>query len=261
VNFVPSFGRLSVSSDYQTDIPGPTRLTVLLGLPSLMHRRGLLAAIAASTSVAVAGCTGGEDGSYEYDAEPARIPSEAASAAGYEGEEPESFTIEQEFEVAGANAKVSATTWVAGYENQDNGSALFVASTPNASVGGQSVNPLVRADDAELIRRLLEQANERGIGGDGTEVQADDIESRGSETRTVLDQEVEVSILETTIDAEVDAGDGQSGSVEDVPVFLYVATVQHEGDVIALIGVHPTAVDARDSVISLMEQVEHPTSA
>ncbi|MFO8115878.1 MAG: DUF6517 family protein [Halorubrum sp.] len=226
-----------------------------------MHRRGLLAAIAASTSVAVAGCTGGDDGSYEYDADPARIPSEAASEAGYEGEEPESFTIEQEFDVAGANAKVSATTWVAGYENAENGSALFVASTPNASVGGQSVNPLVRADDVELIRRLLEQVNERGMGGEGGDVEAEDIEPRGSETRTVLGQEVEVSILETTIDAEAGAGDDQNGSVEDVPVFLYLATVQHEDDVIALIGIHPTAVDARDSVLSLMEQVEHPTSA
>ena len=222
-----------------------------------MHRRGLLAAIAASTSVAVAGCAGGEDGSYEYDAAPARVSSEAASDAGYEGEEPESFTIEQEFDVAGVNAQVSATTWVAGYENQENGSALFVASTPDAAVGGQSVNPLVRADDAELIRRLLEQAGERGIGGEGTDVEAEDIESRGSETRTVLGQETEVSVLETTMNAAVEAGNNQSGSTEDVPVFLYVATVQHDGDVVALVGVHPTAIDARDAVLSLMEQVEH----
>lgn len=224
-----------------------------------MHRRGLLAAIAASTSVAVAGCAGEENGSYEYDASPARIPSDAASESGYEGEEPESFTLEQEFDVAGVNAQVSATTWVAGYENRDNGSALFVASTPDASVGGQSVNPLVRANDAELIRRLLEQVDQRGIGGEGTEVQAEDIESRGSETRTILGREVEVSILETTIDAEVDAGDNQS-TVEDVPVLLYVATVQHEEDVIALVGVHPIAVDAGDSVLSLMEHAEHSSS-
>jgi hypothetical protein len=224
-----------------------------------MHRRGLLAAIAASTSVAVAGCAGvgGENGSYEFDANPASIPSSAASDAGYQGEDPESYTIEQEFEVAGVNARLSATTWVAGYENSENGSALFVASTPNASVGGQSVNPLVRADETELIRRLLEQVDQRGIGGQGTDIETSNIEPRGSETRTILGEEVEVSKLETTVDAEVNTGDGQSGSVEDVPVFLYVATVQHGEDVVALVGVHPTAVDASDSVLSLMEQVEH----
>lgn len=222
-----------------------------------MHRRGLLAAIAASTSVAVAGCTGGEDGSYEFDAEPARIPSDVAAEAGYEGEEPESFTLEQEFDVAGVNAQVSATTWASGYENPDNGSALFVASTPDASVGGQSVNPLVRASDAELIRRLLEQVEQQGVGGEGTDIQAEDIETRGSETRTILGEEVDVSILETTVDAEVNAGDNQSGEVEDVPVLLYVGTVQHREDVIALVGVHPIAVDAGDALLSLMEDVEH----
>ncbi|EMA62446.1 DUF6517 family protein [Halorubrum lipolyticum] len=222
-----------------------------------MHRRGLLAAIAASTSVAVAGCAGGENGSYEFDAEPASIPASAVSEAGYEGEEPESFPIEEEFEIAGVNAQVSVTTWAAGYENSENGSALFVASTPNPSIGGQSVNPLVRADDTDLIRRLLDQVDQRGLGGEDTEIETSDIEERGSETRTILGEEVEISILETTIDAEVDAGDGQSGSVEDVPVFLYIGTVQHRDDVIVLIGVHPTAVEARESLLSLMEQVEH----
>lgn len=224
-----------------------------------MHRRGLLAAIAASTSVAVAGCAGagGENGSYEFDAEPAKVPDEVASEAGYEGEEPESFPIEQEFDVAGVNAQVSATTWTAGYRNSDNGSALFVASTPDASVGGQSVNPLVRADNTELIRRLLEQVDQRGIGGEGTDIEASSIEDRGSVTRTVLGTEVEIAKLETTVDAEVNAGDGQSDEVEDVPVFLYVGTVQHRDDVIALVGVHPTAVDASESILSLMEQVEH----
>jgi hypothetical protein len=222
-----------------------------------MHRRGLLAAIAASSTVAIAGCAGVENGSYEFDASPARIPEAVASEAGYQGEAPESFEIEQEFDVAGVNAQVSATTWIAGYENQENGSALFLASTPNASVGDQSVNPLVRADETELIQRLLEQINQRGIGGEGTQIQADEIESRGAETRTILGAETEVSILETTIDAEVDAGEGQSGNVEDVPVLLYVATVQHGEDVIALVGVHPTAVDAGDAILSLMEQAEH----
>lgn len=40
-------------------------------------------------------------------------------------------------------------------------------------------------------------------------------------------------------------------------MYLYVGTVQHGEDVIALVGVHPTAVDASESLLSLMEQVEH----
>lgn len=220
-----------------------------------MKRRGLLAAVAASTSLAIAGCAG-ENGSYEFDADPAQIP-ESAYAEAYSGEEPESFTIEQQFNAAGVNADVSATTWIARYTNQTVGSALFVASTPNASVGGQSVNPLVRADDAELVRRLLNQVDQQGIGGNGTDIQADDIEKRGEETRTILGKETSVSILETTVSAEISGEGGQSGSVEDVPVLLYIATVQHNEDVIALVGVHPVAVDQSDQLLSMMEAVEH----
>lgn len=224
-----------------------------------MRRRGLLAAIAASASVAVAGCT--SDGeSYEFDAEPAQIPSEAAAEAGYEGRDPQSYTLERELTVAGVTAQVSATTWATGYQNRENESALFVASTPNAEVGDQSVNPLVQADETALVRRLLEQANQRDVGGQETEVQIDDIESSGSETRTILDEEVEVSFLEATVDAEIDLNENQSTSLEDVPMFLYVATVEHDEDVVALVGVHPTAVDAREAVLSIMEEVEHPSS-
>lgn len=222
-----------------------------------MQRRELLAAVGASASLAVAGCSGVQDGSFEFDAKPASIPSAAASEAGYEGESPQSFTIDEQLEASGVNVEVSATTWIAGYENPDNGSAVFVASTPDGKVAGQSVNPLVRADEGDLIRRLVEQVNQRDIGGGGTEIKAEDIEDVGSETRTILGKEVEVSILETTIDAEVETGDGQSGQVEGVPVYLYVGTVQHDEDVIALVGVHPTQVDAAESVLSLMEQVEH----
>ena len=220
-----------------------------------MKRRGLLAAVAASTSVALAGCAG-EDGSYEFDAEPARVP-ESAYAEGYSGQDPESFTIEQEFNAAGVNAEVSATTWIARYTNQTVGSALFVASTPDASVAGQSVNPLVRADDAELIRRLLNQVDQQGIGGNGTDIQADDIEERGEETASILGGDETVSILETTVSADVSGADGQSGSVEDVPVLLYIATVQHNEDVIALVGVHPVPADQSEQLLSMMEAVEH----
>ena len=222
-----------------------------------MNRRGLLAAIAASTSVAVAGCAG-QDGSYEFDAEPARIPESAYADADYTGEEPESYTVDREFNVTGVNAQVTATTWVARYVNSETQSALFVASTPNASVAGQSVNPLVRVEGADLIRRLLNQINQQAGGSGGNaDIQTDDIEERGEETRTVLGEEATVSIFETTISAEVGGADTESGSVEDVPVLLYLATVQHDDDVIALVGVHPVQIDQADQLLSMMEAVEH----
>lgn len=226
-----------------------------------MKRRGLLAAFAASTSVAVAGCTG-ESQSFDLEASPAQVP-ESAYPDGYSGQEPQSFSIDREFDITGVNVEVSATTWLARYTNEEAGAALFVASTPNETVAGQSVNPLVRADNADLIRQLLNQVDQEGIGGNGTEIQTDDIETRGEETQTILGEEdATVSILETTVSAELSGPDGQSGSVEDVPALLYVVTVQHDGDVVALIGVHPTEIgpaeiDQSEQLLSMMGAVEH----
>ncbi|TKX74591.1 hypothetical protein EXE46_08630 [Halorubrum sp. GN11_10-6_MGM] len=221
-----------------------------------MNRRGLLAAIAASTSVAVAGCAG-QDGSYEFDADPARVSESAYADSAYTGEEPESYTIDREFNVTGVNAEVTATTWVARYVNSETQSALFVASTPNASVAGQSVNPLVRVEGGALIRRLLNQINQQAAGSGGNaDIQADDLEARGEETRTILGEESTVSIFETTISADAGGGN-ESGSVEDIPVLLYLATVQHDDDVIALVGVHPVQIDQADQLLSMMEAVEH----
>ena len=227
-----------------------------------MKRRGLLAALAASTSVAIAGCAG-EDGSYEFDAEPARVPERAYADSEYTGEDPESFSIDREFNATGVNAQVSATSWVARYVNPTNQSALFVASTPNASVAGQSVNPLVRVEGAELIRRLLNQINQQDVGGGNADIETDDIESRGEETQTVLGEETTVSIFETTVSADVEGPDNSSGSVEDIPVLLYLATVPHQADgadsedVIALVGVHPVQIDQSEQLLSMMEAVEH----
>ncbi|WP_096393530.1 DUF6517 family protein [Halorubrum trapanicum] len=227
-----------------------------------MKRRGLLAAVAASASVAVAGCAG-QDGSYEFDAEPARVPESAYADSEYNGQEPESFSIDREFNVTGVNARVTATTWIARYVNPTTQSALFVASTPNASVAGQSVNPLVRVEGADLIRQLLNQVTQQGVGGGNADIQTDDIESRGEQTRTILGKETTVSKFETTVSADVEGSNGQSGSVEDIPVFLYLATVQHQAadadseDVIALVGLHPVQVDQSEQLLAMMEAVEH----
>ncbi|SMO83853.1 DUF6517 family protein [Halorubrum cibi] len=217
-----------------------------------MYRRRLLGAVAASGAVAAAGCLGGEDGTYEFDAEPARVPDAALSEAGYEGEGPQSFEIEQTFEVAGIEGRVSATSWVASYENPERASSLLVASTPNATVAGQSVNPLVRADGAELLRRLLEQGGSGGVDGGSV----GDLEEVGTETRTILESETTVTTFATEIRFE-DVGDAPVDTEGSVPALIHVATVEHGEDVLVLVGVHPRAIEEGETQGALMEAVEH----
>ncbi|MFC5277312.1 DUF6517 family protein [Halorubrum rubrum] len=216
-----------------------------------MYRRRLLGALAASGAIATTGCLGGEDGTFEFDAEPARVPDAALSEAGYEGEEPRAFEIEQTFEVAGIEREVSAASWVASYENPERAASLLVASTPNARVAGRSVNPLVGADDAELLRRLLE----RGDGGvDGEDV--GDLEEVGTETRSILGSETTVTTFATEVRFET-ADDAPIDAEGSVPALVHVATVEHEGDVLVLVGVHPRAVEEGETQGALMEAVEH----
>lgn len=239
-----------------------------------MYRRRLLRALTASGVVAAAGCLGGDDGSYEFDAKPARVTDTALSTAGYEGEEPASSEIERTLDVAGSERRVSVTTWVASYEKPARASSLVVASTPNATVADRSVNPLVRADDAELFRRLLgrgaddgddgnddgddggEDGNDDdGTGGVGGE-DVDDPEEVGTRTLTVLGTETTVTTFATEVEFDVprDAPVDAEGSV---PALVHVATVEDGEDVIALVGVHPEAVEEGETLASLMEAVEH----
>lgn len=222
-----------------------------------MYRRRFLATTAAlSVPLATAGCLGGEDGGYEFDAAPATIAAATLADAGYEHEEPEPFTVENEFEAAGVEVHVSATTWSAAYANPDREAALFAVSTPDATVAGQSVNPLVRGGDGELLRRILER-----VGDDTDDVDADEFERRGSETRRILGTETDVSTFEGRIDAgaagSVDSATDAGGESGDVPVLVHFATVEHDGDVVVLAGVHPRPVDERETILSLMEAVEH----
>mgnify|MGYP005851183245 CR=1 FL=1 len=216
-----------------------------------MYRRRLLGGLAACGAVGLAGCLGGEDG-YRFDAEPARVPAASLSAAGYEGDEPEEIGIDEEFDVPVIDGRVSLTTWVAGYENASRGASLFVASTPNATVAGQSVNPLVRADDVELLRRLLDRGDD-GVDGDDV----DELEERESRTVTILESETTVTTFEAQADLDLDADAPVEADEGSIPAFVHVATVEHRDDVILLVGTHPQAVDEGETLDSLMADVEH----
>ncbi len=202
-------------------------------------RTRIVAALA--VVVLLAGCTGG---AYSFESSPADVPEDALADAGYEDAEPEPFTINESIEVAGVSADVTATSWTATYPNPDRQSSLVVASTPDATVAGQSVNPVVRLSNEELLQRVLSQAEQAGGPN------ASDVEVVGSETRTVLGAETEVTTFATTTQVEG----------EDVPLRVHLATVAHEGDVVVLVGVHPAAVDEKATLLDLMESVDHQGS-
>ena len=193
--------------------------------------------VAVALVVVLAGCAGG---SYSYAAEPASIDGSVLSDAGYEHAEPEAIEIDEQFEIAGEGVEIELRSWIAGYERSAGDGLLLVVSTPDATVAGQSVNPLARLSGGDLITRALEASDE----GDG---EVRDVEEVAVEERTILGQETTVRSYEGVL--ETDEG--------DVPIAFHLATVEHDDDVIVLLGVHPQMFDERETQLGLMEAVQH----
>lgn len=199
---------------------------------------GIRLTIALVILVTLSGCLGS---SFTYVAEPATIESNDLSAAGYDDADPEAMAFEEEFTIAGQDIDVDVTTWAVTYERSLAEGQVSVISTPDASVLGQSVNPLARLSGAELLSRLLEETP----SGDDSDFS--EPEEVAVEERTILGQETTVRSYESIMDT--DAG--------EVPVMFHLATVQHGDDVILLLGVHPQEINEREPQLDLMESVTH----
>jgi len=194
------------------------------------------AVLAVALLVLAAGCTGS---GFAFDASPASVDGDALASAGYDGEPPEKTVVNETVAVGGVEADVTATTWTAGYTHEEQPSSLIVVSTPDAQVAGQSVNPLARLSNEELIERAVAQA-------DG-EAEVRNVSVEATANRTVLGTETEV----VTYSAVVENEQGE------LPVRLHVASVTHEDDVVLAVGLHPETVDERATLLELMGNIEH----
>lgn len=200
-----------------------------------MQHRAIAAVVAV---VLLAGCTGG---ALSFSASPATIDEAALEDANYTGQAPEQVTVNETVEVAGMSKQVTATTWTAGYSANETPATLVVASTPDAKVAGQSVNPITQLTGKELLERVAQEV------GNTDGVNFEDIEVVQRESRQILGTQTEVTTFATT--ASTDQG--------EVPIRIHLASVSHEGDVIVLVGVHPERVDERATLLELMEATQH----
>ena len=231
-----------------------------------MHRRRALALIGGVGLAGVAGCLG-EDGNFEFAASPAAIP--AATEAGYRAEGPTAMGINETVEVAGASRDINVETWSAVYNSPETQSSVFLFSTPDVSVGGVSANPLARLSGVDLIVRVLEE----GLGQAQGDAAIEEIEQEDELTLSVLGDDRNVPVFSAVLETGTGgrSGSQQSGAGFDaaqngqVPIRLYLLSFPHAAgeneDVLLSIGLHPQAVDAQASVVSLLESIEHPVEA
>ena len=217
-----------------------------------MNRRDALTSIGTLSVVALAGCTDivFEDG-VELEAQPAEVDPDVLDETSYEHAATESYRLEEEFEIGGESREVNATSWIAAYGlnvDMDSGHdawddqdiAGFAAiSTPNETLAGRDLNPVAHLNDEELIEEFSNEVNDGEIK---------DVEKAGEREVVLLGEETTLTVFDAVVDVEGDEHD----------VALYVADVNHEGDMVITVGFHHTALDEEDSIVTLVEGTAHP---
>ncbi|KAB1196885.1 MULTISPECIES: DUF6517 family protein [Haloferax] len=217
-------------------------------------------AVALAFVVVLAGCLGGTT---TIAAEPATIPASAYESHGYVHGNSTVVPFAYDVGAGPASQTVGVEVWVAGYSKttaDDDITALAVVSSPNRQVAGQSVNPIANLGNRELVGTGLELLSDAQALGSVPEVNglrevsARDVTILGEETELVTyEGTVVVEAGETTIDGESVAYEGGSAEVR-----IHVATVEHDDDVVVVIGVHEASVDETDAIASLASAIEHP---
>ena len=124
-------------------------------------------------------------------------------------------------------------------ELKEDGGAFGILTTPDFTIAGQTINPVEYFNDEELIEAIDDEVYSIAI---------EDVERSGTTEASVLGETADVGIFD--VDIEID-GEQFAGSA-------YLARVEHEGDMVVPVGTHIDEVDAKDELVALIENVEHP---
>jgi len=242
------------------------RVVAVVGLAVLFSLSGCVAALTGDT--------------IRFEADSAIIAEDTADELEYNRTQYNATTISRTVEVAGQEREIVLRTWQAVYtrteianetalnetianetaanesfqnesaareelaeEGAVSGSLVTVVSTPDAQVLGQSVSPLARLSNEQLIETFGSQA-----GG-----AAEDLAVVDRTNLTMLGTETELTIFE---------GSGRSGEGGNVESRFYVAKVPHEGDVVILVGIHPQGMtEERERIETAVGNIEHPVDS
>ncbi|MFB6269375.1 MAG: DUF6517 family protein [Halobacterium sp.] len=203
-------------------------------------------AVALAVLVATTGCLGILEGPVEFSASKATVQDSALDQTGYEEVAVNKSEVSREFSAAGQSKNVSVTNWVAMYERSvsvpalgEQRAAVFGAfASPEVEVLGQTFNPIDHYSEKELAELAQQQYSSLDIG-----------QSVGTRSVTVLNASTNVTKFEGT----ATLGGGQS-----VDVYVHVTKVEHDGDIIVAVAIHPQQLDGeQERIDTLLRNLEH----
>ena len=201
--------------------------------------------LAVIVSVLLAGCTGTLAA---FEASPASIPDAALEPLGYVHGNTTAVPLTYPVGFAGLSRDVTVTSHVSGYSKttaDGDVAVLAVLSTPNVDVAGRSVNPFAHLSNRDLTARTLAALDRaQGLSEYGEVGDLREVDVRGG---TLLGSPVDVVTYSGTVTVEGEATEAR----------FVVASVEHGGDVVTVVGVHAAEFDETDNLVALTERVEH----
>lgn len=210
-------------------------------------RRAAALGLVLALAVLSAGCLGVLTGSEPaiFTASEAGVSESALDGTGFEAEQTETRWDNRTVEVAGQEREVRVQSHVATYRNSvsvgDDGltfGVFAVVATPQASVAGQAMNPIGRMEPRDLVEQVAQGSN----GG------FSDVQREGTRTTTVLGTETDLVRFSAVAERQ-----GQ-----EVPVYIEVTRVRHEGDFVVAIGVYPQdSAEMESQVETLFDGLKH----
>jgi hypothetical protein len=232
-----------------------------------MRTRSLLVVL----FVLVAGCTGTLA---EVRSSPATVPASALVPVDYVHGNTTEVPITYPVGVGPVTRDVTVYVWVSGYsrtvENEEGGNdtaGLLVVSSPDERIGGQSVNPFVHLSNRELVAELFDLVVEAGTATGRNVTEVADLRETEVEERIVLGAQVEVVTYTATVrygpatatsSASDDSSAADPGSTDWTrTLVIHLMAVEHGDDVVLALGVHGDAMDEGETMVDLMEAIEH----
>lgn len=210
-----------------------------------MDKRAL-AVLALAVLLTLSGCALLTGETLEFTASTATVSDDARQAAQYEPVGVETQTINRTVEALGQERTVVATNRIATYERDlvvastEAMGRVTVVSTPQMSVGGQSVNPVGSMGPRELLETIA-----------AGQTDLSNVALRDNRTVTVLGEDATVSVFDGTTEYA-----GQA-----VDVTLHLVRVAHEGDYVIGVAVHPSVMTGEQADVDTMfAGIEHTGS-
>jgi hypothetical protein len=225
-------------------------------------QRILLTALVSLLAVS-AGCTGLITGeTVEFEANNATVSDGALDSTGYEAENYTQRSISRDVSVADQERTIRVINQIHRYTKDgtladatgndtlsqavESGllsettvpavSQFVVVASPGAEMAGQTLNPAGEWSNERVLEQVASQTG-----------QLEDIEKDRVRTATSLGASRNVTTFNATTEK---AG-------QEIDVRAHVASFEHAGDVIIVVGVHPQAMDEEENVDELLGGLEH----